>query len=136
MSLIFAIFGLALVNMFSIGTGSYTMKSDSVYKSSFANFASFVTFLVIISVGTVIILCSDFKKLNVNPESIDHNSAEIDLPVYSDSIHQYNEEQWYPLTKSFLVEESCDGVVEPKKTCHALDYKIFVQTTSGTLRFN
>jgi len=47
----FAILGLALVSMFSIGIASFTLKSDLHFKSNAMNLAIFVTFVIIIVIG-------------------------------------------------------------------------------------
>ena len=133
--IMFAILGLAFLNMFSIGLASHTMKFDIHYRNVLANVFIFVSLLGIITGGVLVTLMTQFSSMRVNPDSNWSEQKKFALPALS-APTLYNEEEWYRLTTSFKLVENCDLVVNKEENCNALYYKLSVRATSGSLRVN
>ena len=125
--------------MFSIGLASHTMKFDMHFKNPITNTFIFFGLLGIIGAGVTTVVLTDFKVLQVNPESMWPNSME--LPPFekidlSASPTVYNDSIWYPLVNKFQIAESCEGIADAVEACNALDFKVDITATSGLLRLN
>ena len=129
----FVIFGLAFLNMFSIGLASHTMKFDIHYKTNLTNAFIFVALIAILSTGGIAAYMTNFHSLTVNPETIQMpkrdrlpmpplNFAAADKVVQDGSI-EFNESPWYQLNKKLQIAESCEGIPNPEENCNALTYR-------------
>ena len=97
--LMFVLLGLAFLNMFSIGLASHTMKFDMHYKNPIRNTIIFIMLIGIIVGGSVIISTTEFKVLEVNPDSMESVPINDIPPLVSDTL--YKDSMWYPLTLKF-----------------------------------
>lgn len=131
--MMFVILGLAFLNMFSIGLASHTIKFDIHYKNLLLNACVFLSLLVIIVLGVLATAISTFPQLQVNPQSIEYTKSKFELPALR-STTEFNESEWFPFVEKLQVAETCEGIADPDDTCNALDYKIEIQATSGSLR--
>ena len=82
--------------MFSIGLASHTLKFDIHYKNQVVNAFIFLVLLATILTGVLATLLSNFKVLEVNPNSLLQRWPRIDLPSVSHST-EFNESEWYSL---------------------------------------
>ena len=57
----------------------------------------------------------------------------MDIPPLTTTT-EFNESEWYPLTKKLELVESCDGIENAAENCNALEYRVQIQATSGNLR--
>ena len=128
----FVLLGLAFLNMFSIGLASHTMKFDMHFKKTVINVFIFFALISIITAGVMIVVMSDFKVLKVNPETL-FEKGKIDLPSLPYST-KFSDSEWYPLVNKFQIAESCEGITDAQENCNALDYKVEITATSGTLK--
>ncbi len=96
----------------------------------------FLVLLATILTGVLATVLSNFKVLEVNPNSFMQKYPRIELPGVSHST-EFNESEWYPLVQKLQVQESCEtGIVDSGDVCVGLDYKIEIQATSGNLRMS
>ena len=47
---------------------------------------------------------------------------------------EFSDSEWYPLVNKFQIAESCEGITDAVENCNALDYKVDITATSGTLK--
>ena len=130
--MMFVLLGLAFINLFAIGLASHTMRFDMHFKSTLANVFIFFALIGISIAGVLVVTLSNFYTIEVNPESL-YEKGKIDIPALPFE-PVYEESPFYPFVNKFQIQESCEGVTDPEVNCNALDYKIEITATSGTLK--
>ena len=109
------------------------MKFDIHFRSIFLNVVTFLALVGIITGGFMLTFLYDFPILQVNNNSVWDQVGSDKLPALTHTT-EFSESEWYPINTKFSIAESCENIPDPVDNCHALDYKIKIKATSGSLR--